>query len=461
MERRGDHAVVVGASMGGLLAARVLSEHYEQVTVVERDACPGTAEARKGVPQARHAHGLLVKGVEAIEALEPGIVAALERSGGLRGDMSGDGIWCHGGHRHASFTSGLQGLLVSRLRLEAEVLARVRSRPNVRLRERTDALGLAFAAGGARVAGLRTRARGDGAVEEVLGADLVVDASGRGTRAPAWLAQAGYPPPPVEQVAVDVRYATRVYRRRPTDLGGLKFAVVSAAPGVPRTAAALAMEGDRWIVSACGYGEDPPGDPEGFAAFLGSLAVPDLAALVRGAEPVGDAVRHRVPVSLRRRYERLRRRPEGLLALGDALCGFNPVYGQGITVAALEALALRDLLREGRPTLTRRFFRRASRLVDVAWATTTASDLGLGVVPGRRTAAVRLGSWYLSKLHAAAQTDPAVAAAFLAVVDLDRRPGSILRPEILYRVLRAHAGGRARAARGDRGLVARPDGCSG
>lgn len=439
MEKGSGNAVVIGASMGGLLAARVLSEFHERVTVVEKDTLPSGAEVRKGVPQARHAHGFLASGVAALESLEPGIGEALVGDGALQGDMSSDGIWCHGGHRHVAFESGLRGLLVSRPRLDAAVLARVRARANIRFLEHTDALGLVFVDGGRRVAGLRVVGRGKDATEEVLRADLTIDASGRGSRVPAWLISAGHEAPPVEQVEIDLRYTTRLYRRRPGDLGGRKLAVVSSMPGVPRAGVALAMEGDRWIVTTGGYGEEAPADRDGFAAYLGTLASPELSDLVREAEPLpGDAVRYRTPASVRRRYERLRRWPEGLLVLGDALCSFNPIYGQGMTVATLEATALRDLLRRGRAGLARRFFERASRIIDMAWSTAALGDLALDEVPGRRTARIRFLNWYLSKLHVAARTDRVVAQTFLAVANLCAAPGTILRPLIVSRVLRAH-----------------------
>jgi 2-polyprenyl-6-methoxyphenol hydroxylase-like FAD-dependent oxidoreductase len=442
MANAGEQAVVIGASVGGLLTARVLSEFYERVTIVERDVLPASGETRKGVPQARHAHGILVKGTEALEALFPGLRRALVAAGGLPGDVALDGSWTHGGRRHLRHESGLHGLLVSRPRLEGELLARVRAIANVRIVERTDVLGLVFTERGARATGVRVIARAPGAAEELLPADLTVDASGRGSRVPAWLAAAGRPAPSVDKVAVDIRYTTRVYRRHAAELGGALFAIVSAAPDVPRAGVALAMEGDRWIVTAAGYlGDEPPEDPGAFAAWLGTLADPVLEALVRGAEPLpGNAVHHRMPASVRRRYERLKGFPAGLLVLGDALCSFNPVYGQGMTVAALEALALRDLLARGPRRLAQRFFRRAARIVEMAWSTAVVNDLGLASVPGRRTAGTRFLSWYLARLHAAAERDAVVSGAFLRVANLCAAPATILRPAVAWRVLGAPLG---------------------
>jgi 2-polyprenyl-6-methoxyphenol hydroxylase-like FAD-dependent oxidoreductase len=446
-------AVVIGASMGGLLAARVLSERFGRVVVLERDALAADGQPRKGVPQGRHAHGLLARGREILEELFPGLTAELEARGALRGDLGLDTGWWHAGTLHLPHASGIVGLLVSRPVLEGAVLRRVRALPNVELVERCDVLGLE---GGGPVSGVRFLRRAPGAAVETLSAELTVDASGRGSRLPAWLARAGWAPPPEEELKVDLGYATRLYRRRPGQLGGRSAVVIAASPEVHRAGVALAMEGERWIVSFGGYaGDHAPLDDRGFTAYASRLPAPELADLLREAEPLSEPFRYRYSASLRRRYERLRRFPEGLLAFGDALCSFNPIYGQGMSVAALEALALRECLARGWAGLAPRFFRRAARIVDIPWSIAAVSDLRFPEVEGRRGPMVRFVNWYLAKLHVAARTDRVVSHAFLRLTNLLAPPASVLRPGIVLRVLRAHL--RAEPSRdGEEAAPARP-----
>ena len=432
---RAERAVVIGASIGGLLAARVLSERFERVVVLERDLLPPPGEQRKGVPQGRHAHALLARGLQVIEELFPGITDELVAAGALRGDPGADGRWFQEGGYHASRPTGITALLLSRPLLEGAIARRVRALGNVEVLERRDALGLVVEGG--VVKGVRLIRRAPGAAEEVLAAELTVDASGRGSRTPTWLEAARYDAPVVEEVRIDVCYATRVFRRAPGDLGGRAALVVTASPAAPRSCAALAMEGDRWIVSIGGLlGERPGTGADGYAAFADGFAAPEVAALVRGAEPLGDPAPYRFEASVRRRYERLRRFPDGLLVCADAICSFNPVYGQGMTVAALQALALRDCLAGGVEGLARRFFRQAARVVDGPWSVSVMGDLRFPAVEGRRSAGVRFLNWYIARLHRAAWRDAALSEAFLRVAHMLAAPPSLLRPGVALRVLR-------------------------
>jgi 2-polyprenyl-6-methoxyphenol hydroxylase-like FAD-dependent oxidoreductase len=437
MQPIGEHAVVLGASMAGLATARVLADAYERVTVLERDALPAAAAHRKGVPQSRHAHALLDRGRVALEELFPGLTDELVANGALSGDTQLEARWYNQGLRLCPGPSDLRAVAVSRPLLEGCVRERVRALPNVRVVDRCDAAGLAATPDGRRVHGVRVIRRADGSAEEVLGADLVVDATGRGSRSPAWLEELGYPRPAEEEVRIGVAYASRIYRRRPDHLDGDRAVVVAATRDRPCGAAMLSMEGDRWMVTLFGYlGLRPPTDPDGFVAFAANLPVPDVFAVISAAEPLGEALPARYPASVRRRYERLERFPDGYLVTGDAVCGFNPVYGQGMSVAALEALALRDCLRAG-PTagLATRFFAKVSRIVDIPWGIAVGSDLRLPGVQGARTAKVRLVNAYLARFHLAAAADPVLGRAFLRVVNLMDRPEALLRPAIALRVL--------------------------
>lgn len=432
-----DHAVVIGASLGGLLAARVLAETYSQVTLLERDLLPDVGEQRRGVPQGRHAHGLLGRGREVLEELFPGLTADLVALGARSGDTQAQVRWYGGGHPLCQGESGLMGLAVSRPLLEGYVRVRVRALPNVQVFEQAVVRELVTTPGGARVVGVRLGREGDAPQE--FPADLVVDASGRGSPMPRWLSGLGYATPPEERVEVGLAYASGHFRYA-GDLGGQNAVVVAASPEHPRGAAMIAQEGGRWIVSVGGrLGDRPPTDPAGFLTFARSLPAPEVAEVVGAGELLGEIVPFSYPASVRRRYERLRRFPEGLLVFGDALCSFNPVYGQGMTVAALEALALRRCLAAGERDLARRFFRAAGRVVDIPWSLAAGSDLRFPDVPGPRPLRVRVVNAYLARLFPVAWQDPVVARAFLRVTNLLVPPTSLLSPGIALRVL---AGGR-------------------
>ena len=436
----GDRAVVLGASLAGLLAARVLSDSYGQVTVVERDELPETPMHRRGVPHGRHLHALAARGQQALEELFPGLTAELVAAGAPAGDMLADARLYFSGHRLRQARTGLGLLCASRPLLEGHVRARVRALPNVCLVDRCDVVGLATTPDGRRVTGARVLRRADGSAEEVLGADLVVDASGRGSRTPAWLEALGYARPPTEQVRIGLGYATRTYRLPPDALGGDLAVLQAAAPQHPRAGAIQLLEGGRGMVTLAGIlGDHPPTDPDGFLDFARSLRFPDIYQAIRDAQPLDDPVAFRFPASVRHRYERLDRFPDGLLVLGDAVCSFNPIYGQGMSVAAVEALALRGHLERGAEPRPRRWFRDLAGVVDVPWEMAAGGDLVFPGVQGRRTLKTRLVSAYLARLHAAAANDAGLASAFVRVAGLVAPPQSLLRPGVVVRVLRPAA----------------------
>lgn len=430
----GREAIVIGASMGGLLAARALADHYERVTVIERDAFPEPGEPRKGTPQARHAHGLLARGREALEQLFPGLTDELVAQGASPGDIGTIVRWAHAGRYHRDVQSGMLGLAVSRPLLESHVRARLLALPNVRALQRHDALGIEAAPGGGRIAGVRVADRAAGR-EEALRADLVVDAAGRGSRAPAWLEALGYQRPPEEQVRIGLGYATRCYRMAPGGQAASGGRIIASDPPGTSGGVLLWQEGGQFIVTLAGYfGAHPPSDAAGFLEFARGLATPDIYRAIAAAEPLGPISTYTYPHSLRRRYERLRRFPEGLLVFGDALCSFNPVYGQGMTAAALQALALGECLGRGTGRLAPRFFSAAARVLDAPWQLAVGNDLRYPQVEAPRPAMTHLVNWYVGRLHVAAWDDAEVALAFLRVLNLVDPPPSLLRPSVALRV---------------------------
>ncbi len=441
----GTHAVVIGGSLAGLLAARVLSETIEHVTVVDRDELPLEPVHRKGVPQSRHTHGLLARGFEIFEELFPGLAADLADRGALIQDLQRDVIWYNDGYRVAPAPSVLRVLLVSRPMLESYVRSRVMALPRVTILAETEAIGLREDSGqltGVHVVGP------DGAA--TLDTPLVVDASGRSNRGPVWLTELGYPQVAEDIVRANLVYVSREYRRVP-DAQPFTGVIHSHYPANPAGSGTFATDGNRWLVTMLGMNDDAPtAVPGEFEEFARRLAGEELYRLVTTAEPITEPNRFRIGPSVRRRYERCPRLPEGFVALGDSLCCFNPAYGQGMTSAAMTALWLRTCLRSGLPGLTRRYFNGVRRIIDVPWAITVGNDLRFPEVDGPRTAAVKLLNAYLARLHRAATVDTVVGEVFLKVANFLTPPQSLVSPRMLWRVwrgLRATAAAAALPAR--------------
>jgi 2-polyprenyl-6-methoxyphenol hydroxylase-like FAD-dependent oxidoreductase len=422
--------------MAGLLTARALSEHFERVTLVERDALPGEAANRKGVPQGYHAHGLLASGYRVLDGDFPGLMDELESAGAPRGDLVGDFLWYQYGGWKLRHESGLHGMAVSRPTLEGAVRRRVRALPNVTFLDGCDVERPVFDDAAARVTGAVVRPRGDDA-ERTVSADLVVDATGRGTQSPKWLEQWGYGCPPATSLRVDVGYATRVLERKPGDLqGSIGGIFASTVPDGTRFGAALAAEGGRWLVTLAGaLGDYPPTDEAGWLEWARTLPTRDLYDLACTNRSLGSIVAYRFRANERRHYERMRRFPDGYLVVGDAICSFNPIYGQGMSVAAMEARALSECLSAGRDRLARRFYRAAAKIVDIPWLVATGEDLRYPQVAGKRPPLHGLVSRYMERLHHVAAYDPVVCGRFFDVANLLAPPSAVLAPAVARRVL--------------------------
>ena len=433
------HAIVIGSSMAGLLAARALSERFEQVTVLERDCLPENPEPRKGVPQGRHAHALLAAGLNSLESLFPGMTQTLIQAGALSGDAAASIRWFQFGGYKVRSHSGITGLCLSRPLIESTVYGAVKNLPNVSFVETCSVIALTTSPDKSKVTGVQV-SLDDYEIFENLDADLVVDASGRGSLAPNWLEDLGYAKPIQSIIKISVGYTTRTYRRHSSDLGGDIAAILAPkAPEQKRAGVMLAMEGNRWMLTIAGtLGNHAPSDEAGFLEVVKNLPAPDIYNVIKNAEPLSSIVTFKYPHNQRRHYEKLTRFPEGLLVFGDALCSFNPIYGQGMTVAALEALALLEESRAELDGLAKRFFARAATIIETPWTIAVGEDLRYPEVEAPRSPAVKFINWYIGKVHIASRTDTVVCNAFHKVSNLLEAPPSLFAPSIVARVIRAN-----------------------
>jgi 2-polyprenyl-6-methoxyphenol hydroxylase-like FAD-dependent oxidoreductase len=435
-DQRGERAVVLGGGMAGLLAARVLAETYAEVVVVDRDELTGTTGPRNGVPHGRHAHCLVARGQEIYEELLPGLTEGMSEAGVTLGDFNGQIQWNFNGHRLAASDSGLVCVSSGRPILEEHVRNHVQAIPNVRFLERYDIVGLETTPDRTQVTGARIQRQEQGSEPEVLSADLVVDITGRGSRMPAWLRELGYEGPAEDKIKVDLAYTTRHYKFKSNPFTKDIAINQAGTPAFPRGVFCyLLPDGETVELSLTGVlGDHAPTDHEGFTAYIKSLPLPDHYEFVHDAEPVDDPVRFKFPASVWRHYEALTRFPGGLLVMGDAVCSFNPVYAQGMTVAGMEALTLRKHLHTPGPLNAMAFFGEIAGQIAGPWQFSAIADLGYPGVEGERTDQIRLINQYIPAVLAAAAYDPAVTEAFLRVAGLVADPMSLMSPEIAGRV---------------------------
>ncbi len=439
-----QHAVVIGASMAGLLAARVLSEHFEQVTIIERDRLSEQVEPRKGVPQGQHVHILLMKGETILRELFPALYETFAQDGAVP-LTSADVQWYDFGVWKAPSPDSIKAYCGSRPFLEQYVRRFLAARANVRFIDGCEVNRLYANEDHTRVMGVSLVHHSPERQEEDLAADLVVDASGRGSRAPQWLMSLGYDRVEETSVKVDVGYATRIYRR-PSDLP-LDWKLLIIFPTPPhekRSGLVFPIEDDCWMVSLAGRLRDyPPADEAGFLEYARSLPDPSLYEAIKEAEPVTPIVTYKYAVNRWRHYERIARLPEGFVILGDAVCSFNPVYGQGMSVAALEAkvldVCLRDQQRQGTRNdlagFPQQFQQAIVKVVKVPWMLATGEDFRYPETEGKRPLGMNLLHWYTRRVNELTGSNPMVAGLFYQVLHLLKPPTVLFSPRVVWAVL--------------------------
>ena len=428
----GGRAVVVGSSVAGLLTARVLADRFAAVTIIDRDQLADEPEPRPGVPQSSQPHGLLEGGRATIEDLFPGYCDALIDAGGVEVDTGSDVEFYDDDIELAQ--SGVERSMYCATRPLLELIIRrhLIAVEGVELRGGCTFLDYRHDDRRGVVEGVQIQ--NESGKTTTLEADLVVDATGRTSRTPSWLAEHGYQKPPLDEVRVDLQYGTVQVERPP---GNRRTIFLPASHPYRRGALVVPVEGGRWIVNLHGFhGDHPPDDFDGFRQFAEGLATPAVAELLYETRVTSETVdRYPIPSSRRYQYEDLERFPEGLLVVGDAIASFNPIYAQGMTVAAFEALVLHHTLADGEDALAARFFEAATSVIDIAWSMGVGPDFEFPETEGPRPSGSRLAGWYVGRLKRRARRDPVLTEALTQVIQFERPPSSLFRPHVMWRVL--------------------------
>jgi 2-polyprenyl-6-methoxyphenol hydroxylase-like FAD-dependent oxidoreductase len=442
----GHHAVVIGGSLAGLMSAAVLSDHFDHVTVFERDQIEDRPVLHKSVPQGNHIHALLLSGQRVMASLYPGFIEELKRLGAVR-FRPGIDIAFHGpnGKGYNATRSvleprdlGLEGHIMSRGLLEYHVRRRTAALANVKLETGVTIEGLIH--DGGRVRGVR---RNHAAGAQSVEADLVLDGGGRSSHAARWLVEMGVPAPEETTIGVDFAYTSTKYRKPDLiDTVEPLLLIGGPPPEYKRAAGLFEIEDRTWHVSLAGrFGDYPPTDEAGFVAFAKALPSPRLYELIKDAERIADITHHRFPTSVWRHYERSQNFPAGFLILGDAICSFNPVYGQGMSSAALQAETLQKVLREhaaqsrGLDDLAPAFFPRAAQAISAPWTLAANFDFSYPQTRGERPPGLAEGAGYFAALDSLQAEDIDVQRLVTEVFQLTK-PLSALREEpLLSRIL--------------------------
>jgi 2-polyprenyl-6-methoxyphenol hydroxylase-like FAD-dependent oxidoreductase len=435
----GTQAVVIGAGMGGLAAAGALAGHFDRIVVLERDLLPQTAMHRPGTPQDRHLHGLLPGGQRALSTLFPKFEEDLIAAGALplsialdlRSEVPGLGPLPRRDFGRLIYV-GSRPLIEFTVRQQVERLTNVTIRSGCRVREITTARD------GAAVTGVRYES--DGGQQQSLSADLVVDASGRGAPTLELLRSTGRALPPETVIGIDFHYCTARFTI-PADAPSEWRAVVTPAkaPERRRGGGIAPIEGNAWLVTLGGrLGDRPPTDWDGFMAYAQQLETPTVYEAIKHAERQGDIVHFGFPASVWRHFERLDDLPRGLVPLGDAICRFNPIYGQGMSVAALEAGVLHQLLGElaaqqGADPLAElgaAFLSRIQPLIEAPWNMSAIPDLVYPETQGERPADFENRLKFGGALARLAMRNPDVHRLMLEVQHLLKPPSVYDDPAI-------------------------------
>lgn len=441
-----DQAVIIGGSFAGLWTARILADHFKQVTILERDILPEEPKSRPGVPQDQHVHVLLQRGADIMGQLFPNIEEELLAAGAKRIDLTMDSVAYMRGQWLPQFQSGHFTYASSRILLESVLRRRVKAIPNVTIQNGARVERLLAENG--RISGVALHSK-DGVGETAVYADLIVDASGRRSKTPDWLVELGYEKPKETVIDAQVGYAGRRYKKPADSDVNWDIMFIGADKGYQdRGGLIYTEENDVWMVMLAGVLADyPPTDEAGYLAYAKDVH-PDFYAVIQSGEPISNIIGYRKMENRMRHFEKLTRWPDRFVVLGDAVCGFNPVYGQGMSVSAMAAEALGNQLAKTNGNLDGmawQYQKKYNKLVGPAWLMATSADLEWLVDDQEASLIERIASWYFPQMFEALPIDHAVYEAFIEVQNLTATPAILFSPKIMWRVFKHWFNHRGRA----------------
>ena len=428
-----QRAIVIGGSIAGLLGARVLSDYFDRVTILDRDELPATPQARRGVPQSVQPHVLFTKGYRILAEFFPNIKEQLEANGALSIDWAREFQHFVDGHWgvKAEDASDIVSVTCSRYLLEWTIRQELLKLPNIEIVESSKVTGLICD---------RQKVTGVKLNSDELNAKLVVDASGRSSQAPQWLEQIGKTPVPETTVNPFLGYATRRYKLPDNLHPDWKVLLISQSPPENTRLGYLArIENDELIATLGGYAKDfPPLDDAGFLEFARSLAQPDFYNAIAHATPTSPIYAHRATANRMRHYDKVEL-PQGFIALGDAVCALCPVYGQGMTVSALGAKTLQGWLDKSKGIDNNRFQKQLAKSNSFHWMLATSQDSRFPTTVGGKQSkggtADKLMKGYMNRLISKSASEPQLHLMFLEVAHLLRSPLYLYHPATIWQVL--------------------------
>ncbi|MGF6952186.1 2-polyprenyl-6-methoxyphenol hydroxylase-like FAD-dependent oxidoreductase [Neobacillus sp. B4I6] len=436
----GKQALVIGGSIAGLFAARILSVFFEEVLIIEKDQKREKHLTRTGVPQGSHGHALLKSGEEILTELFPGIVDELIADGSVKSDFTSELAWNHHGSWKVKFHAGISIIQQSRPFLEWHIQRRLEMIPNISFLYGAKAKRMLINSDSTSIIGVEIQKEGEGAIP--LNADLVVDATGAGSNSTNWLRQLGFDGPQKTEVKVNLFYASRIYcslSPKNKDWGNLL--VYPNPPRQNRGGSISPIENQRWMVTLLGYGvESPPSTVEEFINYAKSLEQPDVYEAIKNGTPETDVSVYRFPALRRFHYEKLQRFPNGLIVIGDAFYRIDPVFGQGMSIAALEAVALKKELQKALnknklSQISKNTHRSFSKIIDVPWLIALTEDFRFTHTDGAKPFGLPLLKWYVKRVILACESNQKVYGKLINVLQLKAHPISLFSSSTLKAVL--------------------------
>ncbi len=430
------HATVVGGSMAGLIAARVLSNHFEKVTIIEKDIVNNEPETRKGQSQTKHIHLLLVQAMNTLSHYFPDLKEELLANGALELDVGNDYNWYSYGGIKKKGKTGITALTMSRPLLEYHVKKGVVSMGNIVIQDNTKVKEIHIKNNVVRALSIEKEGK-----REELKTDFIVDASGRGSKSFKWLKQHGYEIPQESKIKIDITYVTVLFKRKKVALGQ-KLEVISYSPEAPKEKLGVVMmpiEDDRWVLTLIGMrGAIPPQNDQELIMFLKKLPIKGIYDIVSETDRLTEFMVYKYPNSVRRHYEKLKNFPGSYIVLGDTISSFNPMYAQGMASSIFQAKILDEVL--GQITSNDHIFKpyisKVTKIIEALWTAGAYEDFKYPETEGKKPIAANLVNNYMKTLQKAANNDAELFKEILEVAGFLKPGMKLFRPKILWKVFR-------------------------